>query len=148
MGKVKYSNNTIFSRTLQCKDWRLKKEANLFHYSWNGPNVYSMYHQSCAPNFYSEAFWTPWTYSISVQDFVVIGIYFFIFLLWVFEFGRIFELYKMHWINQNWLTILQDKSKIYIIICCQAFWVANLLFESKFWYGYTYFCDIKHSKSN
>ena len=54
----------------------------------------------------------------------------------------------MHWINQNWQTTLQDKSKIYIIICCQAFWVVKFLFESKFWYGYTYFCDLKHSKSD
>ena len=96
-----------------------------------------MYQQwsSYAPTLYSEAFWTPWTYSISVQDFVLIGIYFFALLLWFFEFGRIFELYKMHWIYQNWLRILQDKSKIYIIICCQAFWVVKLLFETKFWYN-------------
>ena len=84
----------------------------------------------------------------SVQDFVLVVIYFVVLLLWFIEFGRIFELYKIHWINQNWLTILQDRSKIYIIICCQAFWVVIILFESKFWHGYTYFCDIKHSKSD
>ena len=66
---------------------------------------------------------------------VLIGIYFFVLLLWFFEFGRIFELYKMHWIYQNWLRILQDKSKIYFIICCQAFWVVKLSFENKVWYG-------------
>ena len=27
---------------------------------------------------------------------VLIGIYFFVLLFWFFEFGRIFELYKMH----------------------------------------------------
>ena len=81
---------------------------------------------------------------ISVQDFVLIDIYFFVLLLWVFEFGRIFELHKMHWIKQNWLTIIQGKSKRCIIISHQAFWNVKLLFEGKFWYGYTYFFDIKH----
>ena len=81
---------------------------------------------------------------ISVQDFVLIDIYFFILLLWVLEFGRIFELHKMHWIKQNWLTIIQGKSKRCIIISHQAFWNVKLLFEGKFWYGYTYFFDIKH----
>ena len=85
---------------------------------------------------------------ISVLDFVLIEIYFLVLLLWVFEFGRIFELHKMHWTKQNWLTIIQDKSKSCIIICHQAFWVVKLLFEGKFWYGYTYFSDIKHSKSD
>ena len=85
---------------------------------------------------------------VYIQDFVLIEIYFFVLLLWVFEFGTIFELQKMHWIKQNGLTIIQDKIKIYIIICCQAFWVVIILFESKFWHGYTYFCDIKHSKSD
>ena len=66
---------------------------------------------------------------------VLIGIYFFVLLLWFFEFGRISELYKIHWIYQNWLRILQDKSKIYIITCCQAFWIVKLSFESTFWYG-------------
>ena len=74
-----------------------------------------------------------------VQDFVLIVIYFVVSLLWFIEFGRIFELYKIHWINQNWLTILQDRSKIYISICCQAFWVVKLFFDSKFWYGYPIF---------
>jgi hypothetical protein len=44
---------------------------------------------------------------ISVQDFVLIEIYLFVLVLWVFEFGRIFELHKMHWIKQNWLTIIE-----------------------------------------
>ena len=82
---------------------------------------------------------------ISVQDFVLIDIYFFVLLLWVFEFGRIFELHKMHWIKQNWLTIIQDKSKSCIIIYHKAFCVVKLLFDGKFWYGHTYFSDIKHS---
>ena len=66
---------------------------------------------------------------------VLIRIYFFALLLWFFEFGRIFELCKMHWIYQNWLRILQYNSKIYFIICCQAFWIVKLSFENKFWYG-------------
>ena len=53
------------------------------------------------------------------------GIYFSVSLLWVIGFGTIFELHKMHWINQNWLTILNDQSKIYITICCQAFVLLN-----------------------
>ena len=69
----------------------------------------------------------------SVQNFVFIVIYFVVLLLWVIEFGRIFELYKIHWINQNWLTILQDRSKIYISMFCQVFWVVKLLFESNSW---------------
>ena len=80
----------------------------------------------------------------SVLDFVLIEIYFLVLLLWVFEFGRIFELHKMHWIKQNWLTIIQGKSKRCIIISHQVFWDVKLLFEGKFWYGYTYFFDIKH----
>ena len=83
----------------------------------------------------------------SVQDFVLIAIYFVVSLLWFIEFGRIFELYKIHWINQNWLTILQDRSKIYISICCQAFWVVKLFFDGNFWYTYSYFCAKNHSKS-
>ena len=83
----------------------------------------------------------------SVQDFVLIVIYFVVSLLWFIEFGRIFELYKIHWINQNWLTILQDRSKIYISICCQALWVVKLFFDSKFWCDYSYFCGKNHSKS-
>ena len=83
----------------------------------------------------------------SVQVFVLIAIYFVVSLLWFIEFGRIFELYKIHWINQNWLTILQDRSKIYISICCQAFWVVRLFFDGKFWYAYSYFCGNNHSKS-
>ena len=83
----------------------------------------------------------------SVQDFVLIVIYFVVSLLWFIEFGRIFELYKIHWINQNWLTILQDRSKIYISICCQAFWVVKLFFDGNFWYAYSYFCAQNHSKS-
>ena len=84
----------------------------------------------------------------SVQNFVFIVIYFVVLLLWVIEFGRIFELYKIHWINQNWLTILQDRSKIYISICCQAFWVVKSLFDNKFWYTYSYFCSLECSKSD
>ena len=83
----------------------------------------------------------------SVQDFVLIVIYIVVSLLWFIEFGRIFELYKIHWIDQNCLTILQDRSKIYISICCQAFWVVKLFFDSKFWYAYSYFCGKNHSKS-
>ena len=83
----------------------------------------------------------------SVQDFVLIVIYFVVLLLWVIEFGRIFELYKKHWIIQNWLTILQDRSKIYISICCPALWVVKLFFDSKFWYTYSYYCGKNHSKS-
>ena len=66
----------------------------------------------------------------SVQNFVFIVIYLVVLLLWVIEFGRIFELYKIHWINQNWQTILQDRSKIYISMFCQAFWVVKSLFDS------------------
>ena len=65
----------------------------------------------------------------SVQDFVI---YFVVSLLWFIEFGRIFELYKIHWINQNWLTILQYRSKIYISIWCQAFWVVKLFLIASF----------------
>ena len=80
----------------------------------------------------------------SVQDFVLIVIYFVVLLLWFIEFGRIFELYRIHWIHQNWL---QDRSKIYISICYQAFLVVKLFFDSKFWYAYSYFCGKNHSKS-
>ena len=83
----------------------------------------------------------------SVQDFVLIVIYFVVSLLWFIEFGRIFELYKIHWIDQNWLPILEDRSKIYISICCQAFWVVKLFFDRKFWYAYSYLCGKNHSKS-
>ena len=83
-----------------------------------------MYQQRSAydPNFCFETFWTTWSYPTSVKDFELMGIYIFVLLLSVFEFGRIFEFHKMHWIKQNWLTILHDQSKIYISICCQAFW--------------------------
>ena len=84
----------------------------------------------------------------SVQDLVLIVIYFVVLLLWVIEFGRIFELYKIHWINQNWLTILQDRSKIYISICCQAFWVVKLSLDNMFKYTYSHFCHLEHSKSD
>ena len=84
----------------------------------------------------------------SVQDFVLIVIYFVVLLLWVIEFGRIFELYKIHWINQNWLAILQDRPKINISICCQAFWVVKSLFDNKFWHTYSHFCGLEHSKSD
>ena len=47
----------------------------------------------------------------SVQDFVLIVIYFVVLLLGSIEFGRIFELYEIHWINQNWLTILHVSLK-------------------------------------
>ena len=77
----------------------------------------------------------------SVQDLVLIVIYFVVLLLWVIEFGRIFEFHKIPWINQNWLIILQDRSKIYISICCQAFWVVKSLFDNKF-------CGLEHSKSD
>ena len=83
----------------------------------------------------------------SVQDFVLIVIYFVVLLLWFIEFGRIFELYKIHWINQNCIAIPQDRSKIYISICCQAFWVVKLFFDSEFWYAYSYFCGKNNSKS-
>ena len=85
-------------------------------------------------NFILKLFELLWHIQILYRT-VLIGLYSLVLLLWFFEFGRIFELYKMHWIYQNWLRILQDKSKIYIIICWQAFWVVKLLFESKFWYG-------------
>ena len=83
----------------------------------------------------------------SVQNFVFIVICLVVLLLWVIEFGRTFELYKIHWINQNWLTILQDRSKIYISMFCQAFWVVKLLFYSNVLYDYSYFCSKNHSKS-
>ena len=84
----------------------------------------------------------------SVQDFVLIVIYFVVSLLWFIEFGRIFEQYKIHWINQNWLKILQDRSKMYISICVQAFWVVKLFFDSKFWYAYSYISGKKHSNQS
>ena len=72
-----------------------------------------MYQQrsSYAPKFCFETFWTPLSSPISVQDFVLMGIYFSVSLLWVIGFGTIFELHKMHWINQNWLTILHVSLK-------------------------------------
>ena len=83
----------------------------------------------------------------SVQHFVFILIYFIVLLLWFIEFGRIFELNKIHWINQNWLKILQNRSKIYISMFCQEFWVVKLLFYSNVLYDYSYFCSKNHSKS-
>ena len=77
----------------------------------------------------------------SVQNFVFIVICLVVLLLWVIEFGRTFELYKIHWIN------LQDRSKIYISMFCQAFWVVKLLFYSNVLYDYSYFCSKNHSKS-
>ena len=56
--------------------------------------------------------------------------------------------FKTFWTPQNWLTIIQDRSKIYISMCCQVFWVVKLLFESKLWYAYSHFCSLKHSKSD
>ena len=127
------------------QDWPLKKETIFFttHKMVQMSNVCIINGLHMHQIFILELFELH-RVQISVQDFVLIDIYFFVLLLWVFEFGRIFELHKMHWIKQNWLTIIQDKSKIYFNICCQAFWVVKLLFESKFWYGYTYtyFCDI------
>ena len=98
-------------------------------------------------NFILNLFELHWHVQLLYRTLLIV-IYFVVLLLWFIEFGRIFELYKIHWINQNWLTILQDRSKIYISICCQAFWVVKLFFDSKFWYAYSYFCGLKHSKSH
>ena len=108
--------------------------------------MYILSKSSYAPKFYLETFWHL-RHIQSVQDFVLTVIYFVVSLLWFIEFGRIFEVYKIHWINQNWLTNLQDRSKMYISIYCQAFWVVKLFFDSKFWYAYSYFCGKNHSKS-
>ena len=64
----------------------------------------------------------------SVQDFVLIAIYFAVSLLWFIEFGRIFELYKICWINQNLLTILQDRIFFPISLKLQ---VKNVLITGK-----------------
>lgn len=45
---------------------------------------------------------------------VLIGIFFLILSFWFIEFGKICQLYKMHWINQYRQTILQANFKLYI----------------------------------
>ena len=56
---------------------------------------------------------------------------------------------RLNWVNFDKLSLNLKLSKIYIsIVYYQAFWVVKLLFESKLWYTYSYFCGLKHSKSD
>ena len=54
---------------------------------------------------------------------------------------------RLNWINFDKFSLNLKLSKIYISICCQAFWVVKLFFDGKFWYAYSYFCAKNHSKS-
>ena len=86
---------------------------------------------SCAPKFYLKLFEHRRHHIQSVQNFVFIVIYFIVLILWVIEFWRIFELYKIHWISQNWLTILQrgQKSKA-------AYATKHFEFLNSFWWQF------------
>ena len=54
---------------------------------------------------------------------------------------------RLNWINFDKIWFNLKLSKIYISICCQAFWVVLFFFDGKFWYVYFYFCGKSHSKS-
>ena len=82
------------------------------------------------------------------KDFMLIGLCFFVFLLWIIEFVKELDIHKMDWIFQKWPTITMYILKLYIIRCCQAFLAFKLPFKSHCLYAYSYFCGLKHSKSH
>ena len=85
---------------------------------------------------------------ISLQDFILMVICFFVLLLWFTEFVNNFDVQKMDWIVQKWPTIPIYMSKFYLIKCCQAFLGVISSFRSHYLYAYSYFCGLKHSKSH
>ena len=108
-----------------------------------------MYQQwsSYASKFYSEAFWTTWIYSIYLKDFVNWNLLFCIALL-------IFWIWKNFWTVQNalnlpklaknhtrWVQNLFHYMLPSILSCKTFIWEQVLLW-------FTYFYDIKHSKSD
>ena len=83
---------------------------------------------------------------ISLQDFILMVIFFFVLLLWFTEFVNFFDMHKIDWIVQKWPTIPIYMSKFYIIKCCQAFLGVISSFRSHCLYAYSYFCGLKHSE--
>ena len=79
------------------------------------------------------------------KDFMLIGLCFFVLLLWIIEFVKKLDIHKMDWIFQKWPTITMYILKLYIIRCCQAFLAVKLPFKSHCLYAYSYFCGLKHS---
>ena len=101
-----------------------------------------------APKFCCVTFWIPLKYSFSLEDSMLMWLYFFVLLLWFVKFVRIFDIHKIGWIVQKWPTIPINMSKFYIIKCYQAFLAVTLPFRSHCFYAYSYFCGLKHSKSH
>ena len=99
-----------------------------------------------APNFCCVTFWIPLKYSFSLEDSMLMWLYFFVLLLWFVKFVRIFDIHKMGWIVQKWPTIPIYMSKFYIIKCCQAFLAIASSFKSHCLCTYSYFCGLKYSK--
>ena len=83
---------------------------------------------------------------ISLQDFILMVICFFVLLLWFTEFVNFFDMHKMEWIVQKWPTIPMYMSKFYIIKYCQAFLGVISSFRSHCLYNHSYFCGLKHSE--
>ena len=83
----------------------------------------------------------------SVDDFMLMGLYFSVLLLWFIEVVKKIDMHKTAWILQKWQTIPINMSKFYIIKCCQAFLAVTSSFKSHCLYAYSYFSVLKHSKS-
>jgi hypothetical protein len=66
----------------------------------------------------------------SVDDFMLMGLYFSVLLLWFIEFVKKIDIHKMAWIVQKWSPIPMNMSKFYIIKCCQAFLAVTSSFKS------------------
>ena len=81
----------------------------------------------------------------SVDDFMLMGLYFSVLLLWFIEFVKKIDIHKTDWIVQKWPTIPMYIFKFYIIKCCEAFLAVTLPFKSHCLYAYSYFCGLKHS---
>ena len=95
-------------------------------------------------NFVVELFEFHW-HSFSVEEFILIVLYYSVLLLWIIEFVKKLDIHKMDWIFQKWPTITMYILKLYIIRCCQAFLAVKLPFKSHCLYAYSYFCGLKHS---
>jgi hypothetical protein len=82
----------------------------------------------------------------SVDDFMLMGLYFSVLLLWFIEFVKKIDIHKMAWIVQKWPTIPINMSKFYIIKCRQAFLAITSYFKSHCLYAFSYFCGLKYWK--
>ena len=87
-------------------------------------------------------------YSFSVEDFMLMGLCFSVLPLWFIELVKIFDMHKMGWIVQKWLTISTHMSKFYVSKCCQAFLAVKSPFKGNFLYAYSCFCALTDSKSH